>query len=163
MHFESNHILPEVMSCYLFVALGGRHDFLEDEEDRKATRRRSTPGSFSKVPKETEEEGKKTAAPSGTNQTPIDEKPADEPLAPNDQQQVASDAPSEPCGEQPALSAPSNEHLAPSDTPKEPASPGTCSSLLPPPPPSHQYLVSNNRLVLTHHQSLVMRHTLQVS
>ena len=100
----------------LFVALGGRHDFLEDEEDRKAIRRRSTPGSFSKIPKEAEEEGKKTAEPSDTQEAPTDEQSADESPAIKDQ-------------EPPALSAPSNEHLAPSDTPKEP---GTCSSLLPP-------------------------------
>ena len=53
--------------CHFIAAVGGRHDFLDDEEDFKATRRRSTPGSLSRSPEETEETDKRPSVSSGTH------------------------------------------------------------------------------------------------
>ena len=53
--------------CHFIAAVGGRHDFLEDEEDFKATRRRSTPGSLSRSPEETEGTDKRPSVSSGTH------------------------------------------------------------------------------------------------
>ena len=71
---------------HFIVALGGRHDFLEDEEDLKATRRRSTPGSPSKSPEETEENEKRTSVSSGTHPVISETHPE-----PEDTQPVLSD------------------------------------------------------------------------
>lgn len=59
---------------------------MEDEEDLKATRRRSTPGSLSKSPDETEEKDQRTSVSSGTHPVISETHPA-----PKDTQPVLSD------------------------------------------------------------------------
>lgn len=120
-------------ACYfILLAVGGRHEFLEDVEDFKTTRRRSMPGSFSKeILKETEEKGKETVVPNVTVPESFEEQPKDEPSgaittlsadkpstpseAPSDALTAPSDAPVSPNIDAPT--APSDEPLAPSDAP----------------------------------------------
>ena len=113
-------------ACYfILLAVGGRHDFLEDVEDFKTTRRRSMPGSFSKeILKETEEKGKETVVPSVTLPESFEGQPKDEPSGavttlgadkPSAPSEAPSDALTAPASVAPNIDAPT----APSDvTPK---------------------------------------------
>ena len=109
-------------ACYfILLAVGGRHDFLEDVEDFKTTRRRSMPGSFSKeILKETEEKGKETVVPSVTLPESFEEQPKDEPSGaittlsadkPSAPSEAPSDALTAPTSVSPNIDAPT----APSD------------------------------------------------
>ena len=119
---------------FILLAVGGRHDFLEDVEDFKTTRRRSMPGSFSKeILKETEEKGKETVVPSVTLPESFEGQPKDEPSgaittlssdkpstpseAPSDALTAPADAPVAPNIDAPT--APSDAPLAPSDAPSK--------------------------------------------
>ena len=98
---------------FILLAVGGRHDFLEDVEDFKTTRRRSMPGSFSKeILKETEEKGKETVVPSVTLPESFEGQPKDEPSGAITT--LSADKPSTPS------EAPSDALTAPADAPVAP-------------------------------------------
>lgn len=116
---------------FSFVAVGSRHDFLEDEEDRKLNPRKSTPVAVTDLLEETQEKGKENAAPSEvqdkpeqispTNDTPSElsneqKVPNDAPLLSFGTEEQPSDAPSKRSDE---TIAPSDEHSAPNDTPED--------------------------------------------
>lgn len=79
---------------FFFVAVGGRHDFLEDEEDRRLNQRKSTPVSVTDLLEGKQEKGKDNFAPSDTQDKPNQTSPTNgTPSELSNEQKVPNDLP----------------------------------------------------------------------
>ncbi|XP_029197113.2 LOW QUALITY PROTEIN: uncharacterized protein LOC114962291 [Acropora millepora] len=114
------------------LAVGGRHDFLEDEEDRRLNQRKSTPVSVTDLLEEKQEKGTEeqpSDAPSNPSDNTVTIAPSDEHPAPNDtledlsnEARLAGDAlqSEERSAEGNAPSRLSDDITSPSETPLAP-------------------------------------------
>lgn len=79
---------------FSFVAVGGRHDFLEDEEDRRLNQRKSTPVSVTDLLEQKQEKGKDNFAPSDAQDKPKQTSPTNgTPSELSNEQKVPNDSP----------------------------------------------------------------------
>ena len=79
---------------FSFVAVGGRHDFLEDEEDRRLNQRKSTPVSVTDLLEDKQEKGKDNFAPSDAQDKPKQTSPTNgTPSELRNEQKVPNDSP----------------------------------------------------------------------